>query len=61
MLTELSAEDLIARGIAPIKKEYLLDSITRTRAEAVGSSAAAAAGEEVRAKSKKQIRKVNGW
>jgi hypothetical protein len=59
-LLELTADELISRSIAPVKKEFILAFIARKQVEAVASSATAAETGTVSAKrkSKGQIKRV---
>lgn len=59
-ILEMTADELIAKGIAPIRKEYILPFIARKAVEAVAGSATAATNGSVVAekKSKNKIKKV---
>jgi hypothetical protein len=59
-LLELTAEELMQKGVAPVKRDYIMPFITRKQMEAVSSSATAAETGSVAAtkKSKGQIKRV---
>ena len=57
-LTDLSADDLIARGIAPVKREYWKPITTRQEVTAVGSSLAQKSPAPAERKTKKKARQV---
>jgi hypothetical protein len=59
-LLELSAEELITKGIAPVKKDFILPFIARKQVEAVAGSATEAEAGTVstKKKSKGQIKRV---
>lgn len=54
----LSADELIAKGIAPVSREYWKPLETREAVTAVGSSQASDAGKKTDKKSRKQFKKV---
>jgi hypothetical protein len=59
-LLELTAEELIQKGVAPVKKDFILPFISRKQVEAVTCSATAAetGSVAVQRKSKGQIKRV---
>jgi hypothetical protein len=59
-LLELSAEELITKGIAPVKKDFILPFIARKQVEAVAGSATATETGTVstKKKSKGQVKRV---
>jgi hypothetical protein len=59
-LLEFSAEELVIKGIAPVKREFILPFIARKQVEAVAGSATAAETGTVstKKKSKGQIKRV---
>ena len=57
-LASLSADELIARGIAPVSKQYWKPVEARQEVAAVGSSQIPGAGKGTDKKSRRQARKV---
>lgn len=57
-LTDLSAEYLIARGIAPVKREYWKPITARQEVAAVGSALAQRSSAPAERKTKKKARQV---
>ena len=57
-LIELSTDELITKGIAPIKREYWKSVAPRQEVEAVGSSVAQDSAGPIKRQSKKQAKQV---
>ena len=60
-LKELTAEELVNKGIAPVKREYWKPYATRSEVPAVGGAQAQASATLAEKKSKRQAKKVRLW
>ncbi len=58
-LSNLSAAELVGKGIAPVKREYWKPPASRQEVAAVGSSEAAATAAPPERKSKRQAKRVS--
>ena len=58
-LSNLSAAELVGKGIAPVKREYWKPPASRQEVAAVGSSEAAATAAPLERKSKRQAKRVS--
>jgi len=58
-LSNLSAAELVGKGIAPVKREYWKPPASRQEVAAVGNSEAAATAAPLERKSKRQAKRVS--